>query len=130
MTQTSKKILLFLSIALTVSCIAHADAASARHQVLPNLNPEHNIKTETGRSGNNFFTLFSDFEQPIKRSFAKLSFRKQGKASSAAEAAQIAKQRHGGKVLSVSKKKSGDGIIYRVKLLLENGRVKTVTISG
>jgi len=55
---------------------------------------------------------------------------KQGGASSAAEAAQIAKQRYGGKILSVSEKKTETGTNYYVKLLLDDGRVKTVVIKG
>ena len=47
-------------------------------------------------------------------------------ASSKAEAAQIAKSRYGGKVLSV--RKSGNG--WQVKLLLDDGRVKMVFVEG
>lgn len=47
-------------------------------------------------------------------------------ASSKAEAAQIAKSQHGGKVLSV--RKSGNG--WQVKLLLDDGRVKLVYVDG
>lgn len=54
--------------------------------------------------------------------------RRQSKASSAAEAAAIAKQRYGGKVLKVEAINTGDGVRYRVKLLLNDGRVKTVII--
>ena len=46
-------------------------------------------------------------------------------ASSPGQAASQAKSAHGGKVLS--SKDAGNS--YRVKLLLDNGRVKTVTIS-
>lgn len=46
-------------------------------------------------------------------------------------AASAAKAQHGGKVLSVTLISSQDGLTtYKVKLLLEGGRVKTVTISG
>lgn len=55
---------------------------------------------------------------------------KQQGASSAAEAARIAKQRYGGKILKVEAVRSGDGVRYRVKILLDNGRVKTVIIAG
>lgn len=55
---------------------------------------------------------------------------KQQQASSAAEAAKIAKRRYGGKILKVDTVKTGDGIRYRVKLLQESGRVKTVVIKG
>lgn len=47
-------------------------------------------------------------------------------ATSKAQAANIAKARHGGKVLSVTK--SGKG--WRVKLLLDSGRVKMVYVDG
>lgn len=47
-------------------------------------------------------------------------------ASNKAEAAQIAKSRHGGTVLSV--RKSGNG--WQVKLLLDDGRVKMVYVEG
>lgn len=47
-------------------------------------------------------------------------------ASNKAEAAQIAKSRYGGKVLSV--RKAGNG--WQVKLLLDDGRVKMVYVEG
>ena len=46
-------------------------------------------------------------------------------ASSPGQAASVAKSMHGGKVLS----SKDAGKAYRVKLLLDNGRVKTVTVS-
>src|SRR5690606_31766028 len=46
------------------------------------------------------------------------------------QAASMARSRYGGKVLSVSKAGSGDRVIYRVKLLLESGRVIIVTVDG
>lgn len=42
------------------------------------------------------------------------------------EAAAIAQRKHGGKVLNVSRQ----GSVYRVKLLLDSGRVKIVTVSA
>jgi len=45
---------------------------------------------------------------------------------SAREAAAIAQRQHGGKVLKVQRQ----GQIYRVRLLLDNGRVITVSIKG
>lgn len=42
------------------------------------------------------------------------------------EAAARAQAQHGGRVLSVSRK----GQVYRVKLLLDSGRVITVTVKG
>lgn len=55
---------------------------------------------------------------------------KQRQASSAAEAAKIAKRRYGGKILKVTAVRSENGVRYLVKILLDNGRVKTVVISG
>lgn len=43
-----------------------------------------------------------------------------------AQAVKIAKQRHGGKVLKVSR----EGAMYRVKLLLPSGKVKVVYIDA
>lgn len=45
------------------------------------------------------------------------------------QAAQIAKKRFGGKVLSVTRK-GGDTPVYKVKLLLKDGRVKIVTVDA
>lgn len=53
---------------------------------------------------------------------------RQSKASSAAEAAAIAKRRYGGKILKVEAITTGEGVRYRVKILLDDGRVKTVII--
>lgn len=46
------------------------------------------------------------------------------------DAAQAAKDAYGGKVLKVEEVKKGSKTIYRVKLLLDGGRVKTVTVDG
>lgn len=43
---------------------------------------------------------------------------------SKSEAAAVALRKHGGKVLNVSR----SGSVYRVKLLLDSGRVKIVTV--
>lgn len=52
-------------------------------------------------------------------------------AMSSGQAAASAKKKHGGKVLNVRKVSSKDGkTTYKVKLLLDGGRVKTVTVSG
>jgi len=52
-------------------------------------------------------------------------------AMSKGEAAAKAKSRHNGKVMSVEHVRSHEGRdTYRVKLLLKDGRVKTVTVSG
>ncbi len=45
-------------------------------------------------------------------------------------AAELARQAYGGKVLSVDEIKEGGQTIYRVKLLLEGGRIKIVTVDG
>lgn len=46
------------------------------------------------------------------------------------QAASMAKSKYGGKVLSVSKSGSGGRVVYRVKLLLDSGRVIIVTVDG
>lgn len=51
-------------------------------------------------------------------------------ASSKAQAAQIAKQRHSGKVLKVQYVKGKGAPSYRVKLLTEDGTVKVVSVSA
>ncbi len=47
--------------------------------------------------------------------------------SAAAEAARSA---YGGKVLKIEEVKKGNKTLYRVRLLLDDGRVKTVTVDG
>ncbi|MBB3168662.1 PepSY domain-containing protein [Simiduia aestuariiviva] len=49
-------------------------------------------------------------------------------AGSSAEAARLAQARYGGKVLKVKRDK--DGRRYKVRLLLDDGRVKDVVIKG
>lgn len=52
-------------------------------------------------------------------------------AISKSQAGQKAQSLYGGKVLSVELVESKDGkTTYRVKLLLDDGRVKTTTVSG
>ena len=51
-------------------------------------------------------------------------------AISEGQAAAIAKSQHGGKVLSVSKSNNNGRVIYRVKLLLDSGRVIIVSVDG
>lgn len=46
----------------------------------------------------------------------------------AGTAAAKAQAQHGGKVLNVSKSTSNGRTVYRVKLLLDSGRIKIVTI--
>ncbi len=45
-------------------------------------------------------------------------------------AAASAKAKYGGKVLSVSKSKKDGEIVYKVKLLLDSGRIKIVRTKG
>lgn len=45
-------------------------------------------------------------------------------------AAELARQAYGGKVLSVDEIKEDGQTVYRVKLLLEGGRIKIVTVDG
>lgn len=51
-------------------------------------------------------------------------------ASSKSAAADQAQARYGGKVLKVEEVSSGGGKAYRVKLLLEGGRIKIVTVDA
>ena len=46
------------------------------------------------------------------------------------QAASIARKKYGGKVLNVKTIHSEGRIVYRVKLLLDAGRVKVVTVKG
>lgn len=46
------------------------------------------------------------------------------------QAAESARQAFGGKVLSVDELKEGGRVLYRVKLLLDGGRIKIVTVDG
>lgn len=49
-------------------------------------------------------------------------------SSGKSRAAAKAKARYGGKVLSVTKKQRDGRTVYRVKLLLDSGKVKIVTV--
>lgn len=60
---------------------------------------------------------------------SQLLLRKKSGSITQAQAAQIAKKRYGGKVLSVTKK-GGEKPAYKVKLLLDDGRVKVVTVDA
>lgn len=51
-------------------------------------------------------------------------------AASKSAAAETARSRHGGKVLKVEESSDGGRKVYRVKLLLDGGRIKIVTIAG
>lgn len=64
----------------------------------------------------NFSSLFSEVDE------------KGGSGKS--KAAAQAQAQYGGKVLSVSESKSNGQIVYKVKLLLDSGRIKIVTIQG
>ncbi len=46
------------------------------------------------------------------------------------QAAESARQAYGGKVLSVDEIKEDGRVLYRVKLLLDGGRIKIVTVDG
>ena len=46
------------------------------------------------------------------------------------EAIAIAQRRYGGKVLSADLLKQGKSPVYRIKLLMDEGRVKTVHINA
>lgn len=49
---------------------------------------------------------------------------------SAAEAASRVRRLHGGRVLSVSPSRRGDSLGYRVRVLVDGGRVKTVYVES
>ncbi|WMS87966.1 PepSY domain-containing protein [Pleionea litopenaei] len=49
---------------------------------------------------------------------------------SKAQAVSIAQSAIKGKALSASRSKRGDTVVYRVKVLLENGRVRTILVDG
>lgn len=52
------------------------------------------------------------------------------KDSGKGRAAAQAQRQYGGKVLSVREAKSSGAPVYKVKLLLDSGRIKIVTIKG
>jgi uncharacterized membrane protein YkoI len=45
-------------------------------------------------------------------------------------AADIARAAHGGKVLTVEEVNSNGKVVFRVKLLLDGGRIRIVTVDG
>ena len=49
---------------------------------------------------------------------------------SASQAAAIVQQRYGGKVMTVSTRQSGNGVIYGVKILQNSGHMRTVNVDG
>ncbi|NVJ51001.1 MAG: PepSY domain-containing protein [Gammaproteobacteria bacterium] len=49
---------------------------------------------------------------------------------SKAQAVSVAQAAIKGKALSASKSKRGENVVYRVKVLLENGRVRTIMVDG
>ena len=57
------------------------------------------------------------------------SFVAQPSVSAAQAAAQVRRQ-HGGRVLSVSPARRGDSLGYRVRVLVDGGRVKTVYVNS
>ncbi len=65
--------------------------------------------------------------QPVDRVTIVLA---QATKISKSKAAEIARERYGGKVLKVTEVSKGSTVVYRVKLLLDSGRVKLVTIDG
>lgn len=59
-------------------------------------------------------------------SFSYVSFA----AASKSAAAEQARSQYGGKVLKVDETTDGGRTVYRVKLLLDGGRIKIVTVSS
>lgn len=49
---------------------------------------------------------------------------------SASQAAAIVAKRYGGKVMNVSTRQSGGGVIYGVKILQNSGHMRTVNVDG
>lgn len=60
----------------------------------------------------------------------KYAQEKANRAASAAEAADIARQRYGGEVLKVQTLGEGKSRKYKVRLLTDDGRVREVMIKG
>jgi len=56
--------------------------------------------------------------------------RVQGGDIGASAAAAAARRATGGRVLGVSPRRAGGRVIYRVKVLLPDGRVRSVTVDG
>ncbi len=70
--------------------------------------------------------------QAFSNNFADLFFDtvEMQKESAKNRAAAKAKAQHGGKVLSVRETSKDGRTLYKVKLLLDSGRIKIVTIKG
>lgn len=66
---------------------------------------------------------------PTAGAYIQLAQATQGGISKS-KAADIAKAAHGGKVLKVEETSRAGEKIYRVKLLLNGGRIKIVTVDG
>ena len=49
---------------------------------------------------------------------------------SASQAAAIVQQRYGGKVMNVSTRQTGNGVVYGVKILQNSGHMRTVSVDG
>ncbi len=70
------------------------------------------------------------FSEELQKPTMLLAQAKAGNKAQARAAAK-AKKQYGGKVLNVKEKKSNDGrTVFKVKLLLESGRIKIVTVEG
>jgi hypothetical protein len=46
------------------------------------------------------------------------------------QAAAIVQQRYGGKVMNVSTRQTGNGVVYGVKILQNSGHMRTVSVDG
>lgn len=80
-----------------------------------------------------FLLMAVDVSLPVQAAAGapiKYAKEKQQGAGSAAEAADIARQRYGGEVLKVQTLGEGKNRRYRVRLLTDDGRVREVTIKG
>lgn len=53
-----------------------------------------------------------------------------GQEISSSEAADTVEQRFGGRVLKVETSREGGGVVYRVKILQDDGRIRTVSVDA
>lgn len=67
---------------------------------------------------------------PISASGEQYGYVMMTAATSKSAAAEKARAMYGGKVLKVEEVSNGSGKVYRVKLLLDGGRIKIVTVEA
>lgn len=74
------------------------------------------------------FSIFTAVAAPVQAVAAGFTLAQADIGKS--RAAEAALRAYGGKVLSVEKGSENGRVVYRVKLLLEGGRIKIVAIDG